>query len=264
MTMPRTADPDKPLDQFPLQGRVALVTGGARRVGRAVAVALAGEGMDVAITYRRSGREARQVAARIEGMGRRCLLIRADLSRPEAADRVRDALSRRFDSLYALVNNAAVFAPTPLEKLTAAELGRQFAVNAWAPLLLVSRLAPLLRAAGRVGAPARVVNFVDAHVLGQPMRRHLAYGASKGALLEITRMLAAELAPRVTVNAIAPGVIDWAEGFSAGQRRAYLRRVPLGRAGTPADAAAAVVFLVRDAAYCTGLVLALDGGRLLT
>jgi pteridine reductase len=243
---------------------VALVTGGARRVGRAVALALAEEGMDVAITYRSSVREAREVAARIEGLGRRCLLIRVDLARPGAADHVRDALARRFDRLYALVNNAAVFAPTPLADLTAAQLHRQFAVNAWAPLLLASRLAPLLRAAGRRGDPARVVNFVDAHVLGQPMRRHLAYGASKAALVQITRMLAAELAPAVTVNALAPGVIAWAEGWSARRRREYLRRVPLGRAGTPADAAAAVLFLVRDASYCTGQVLALDGGRLLT
>jgi pteridine reductase len=233
-------------------------------VGRAVALALAGEGMDLALTYRGSADQARQVAGQVEAMGRRCLLIRVDLAKPDAGQRVRDAFSKQYDRLYALVNNAAIFGPTPLEGLTAADLQRHFAVNAWAPLLLVSHLAPFLKAAGRRGDPARVVNFVDAHVLGQPMRKHLAYGASKAALLQITRMLAAELGPRVTVNAIAPGVVAWAEAFSDAERRAYLRRVPLRRAGTPADAAAAVVFLVRDASYCTGQVLKLDGGRLLT
>jgi len=243
---------------------VGLVTGGARRVGKAVALAMARAGMDLVVTYHHSGPEARALAAEAAKLGRRCELIRVDLSRPDAADRVDTAFRARFDSLYALVNNAAVFAPTPLASLTAGQFDRHVAVNARLPLLLAARMAPLLRAAARPGAPARIVNFVDAHVLGQPMRRYLAYGASKAALLQINQMLAAELAPKVTVNAIAPGVIAWAEGLSAGQRRAYLRRVPLGRAGTPAEAAAAVLFLIGEASYCTGQVIALDGGRLLT
>jgi pteridine reductase len=243
---------------------VGLVTGGARRVGKEVALAMARAGMDLALTYHHSAAEARALATQIEKLGRRCVLIRADLARPDAAEVVYAAFVRRFDSLYALVHNAAVFAPTPLKHLTAGQFDRHLAVNARLPLLLSARLAPLLRAAARPGTPARIVHFLDAHVLGQPMRRHLAYGASKAALLQINQMLAAELAPEVTVNALAPGVIAWAKGMSRAQRRAYLRRVPLGRAGTPADAAAAVLFLIGDASYCTGQVLALDGGRLLT
>jgi pteridine reductase len=108
------------------------------------------------------------------------------------------------------------------------------------------------------------VSFVDIHVLGQPLKGYVAYNVSKAALLEVTMTLAMELAPRVTVNAVAPGVVEWPESYSAKEREAYLKRVPLGRPGTPGDAARAVLFLVRDADYTTGQVLRLDGGRLLT
>ena len=100
--------------------------------------------------------------------------------------------------------------------------------------------------------------------MGEPLAGYMAYNASKAALREVTMTAAVELAPRVTVNAVAPGVVAWADSYSQGQRRAYLEKVPLGRPGTPEDAAAAVLFLVRDAGYCTGQILRLDGGRLLT
>jgi len=108
------------------------------------------------------------------------------------------------------------------------------------------------------------VNFIDIHVMGEPLRHYAVYNCSKAALMEITATCAIELAPRITVNAIAPGVVAWAESYDEAMRRDYMTRVPLARPGTPEDAAAAVLFLVRDASYCTGQVIRLDGGRFLT
>lgn len=254
--------------------KVALVTGGARRVGRAIALALAaprapsGAGYDVAITYRTSARDATAVVREIEAMGRRAVAIRAEFAKPQAAvGRVHDAIVREFGRLDALVNNASVFAPSPLRSMTVAQFQENINVNALAPLLLIQRLAPLLAAHHRADDPSstgRIVNFIDIHVMGQPLKGFVAYNASKAALQEITMTAAMELAPHVTVNALAPGVVAWAESYTPAARKAYLRRVPLARAGTPDDAAAAALYLIREAHYCTGQVIRLDGGRLWT
>lgn len=249
-----------------LIGKVALVTGGARRVGRAIALGLAEAGMDVAITYRASAVEAVDTVHQIEQAGRRAAAIEADLAAADAAERVFDHFSRAFDRLDALVNNAAMYGPTPWGAVTAQNFDAHMAVNARAPLLLTQRFAPMLAAHADPRNPStlgRVVNLIDVHAMGRPVKGYAAYSASKAALLEITRSLARELAPTVTVNAIAPGVVAWPESMPREQREQYLSRVPMGRAGTPGDVAAAVVFLVRDAPYCTGQVICLDGGRML-
>lgn len=247
--------------------KVALVTGGAKRVGRAIALALADAGMDVAITYLTSGADADEVVREIESKGCRAAAIKADFSKRGAAAKVHAAFTKKFDRLDALVNNASVFSPTPIASLTAEQFDEQMNVNALAPLLMIQRFAPMLAAHYRANDPSstgRVVNFIDIHVMGQPLRRFVAYNASKAALQEITRTMAMELAPAVTVNALAPGVVAWAESYTPAERTAYLRRVPLARAGTPDDAAAAAVFLVTAAHYCTGQTIRLDGGRLWT
>lgn len=267
-TQTSTPAPFTPAHDTPaLAGKVALVTGGAKRVGRAIALALARSGMDVAITYRTSAADARRTAADIEALGRRALAIRIDHARAGSEAQVFRQFTRRFDRLDALVNNASGFAPTPLAKLTRKDFLDNMAINALGPLMLMQRFAPMLAAHFRADDPSstgRIVNFVDIHVLGQPLRGFVAYNASKAALLETTMTLALELAPRVTVNALAPGVVAWAESYTPAQRQAYLKRVPLARAGTPEDAAAAALFLIRDAHYCTGQVIQLDGGRLWT
>ncbi len=243
-----------------LTSKVALVTGGARRVGRAVALRLAEAGLDVAITYLTGEPEAKQLVAQIESMGRRALAIRVDLAEPEAADYVSAQLGV-FDGLYVLINNASSFTPSPLGQIGVDQYDHHMAVNARAPLMLIQKFASLLAAHD---SPGRVVNLIDIHVMGEPLKGYCAYNASKAALHEITMTCAAELAPKVTVNAIAPGVIEWAESYTAQQRDLYMMRVPLGRPGSPRDAAAAVLYLVRDADYCTGQVIKLDGGRSLT
>ncbi|MCX5662042.1 MAG: SDR family oxidoreductase [Planctomycetota bacterium] len=269
----QTADSGAPevAEARPLEGKVALVTGGAKRVGRAIALKLAQAGMDVAITYRSSAADAAEAVRAVEALGRRALAIRVDHAKPGSDALVKRRFLAEFSRLDALVNNASGFAPTPFAKLTPAQLRRAFdenmAVNALGPLMLIHQFAPLLAANHRKDDPkstGRIVNFVDIHVLGQPLRGYVAYNASKAALLQITMTLAMELAPKITVNALAPGVVAWAADYTPAQREAYLKRVPLGRAGTPQDAAAAALFLVRDADYCTGQVIQLDGGRLWT
>ncbi len=257
-----TSTPDSPL-----ANRVALVTGAARRVGRAIALRLAQQGMHVAFTYHTSTDDAQRTAQQIEQLGRRAMPIRIDLSDPYAADRVHDAFTSQFNSLHALVNNAAVYAPTPLNRVTPSDFHHHMAVNALAPLMLIHKFAALLGAGHRFDDPAtvgRVVNLLDAHTLGQPQKKYINYSASKAALLDITKTCALELAPKVTINGVAPGVVAWNEAATPKQRDQYLSRVPLARHGTPEDAAAAVLFLIRDAHYTTGHVVHLDGGRLLT
>ena len=248
--------------------KVALVTGGAKRVGGATALRLAGAGMDVAITYNTSAEEAMEVVRAIEKNGRRAIAIKADFSKPErAAEVVYKAVVKTFGRLDALVNNASIFSPSPIAKFEVKEFTLNMAVNALGPLLLIQKFAPMLAAHARVEEPAslgRIVNFIDIHVMGQPLKGFVAYNASKAALQEVTRTMALELAPLITVNAIAPGVVAWAESYTPAAREAYLRRVPLARPGTPEDAADAVLFLVRDAHYCTGQTIRLDGGRLWT
>lgn len=244
-----------------IEGHIALVTGGAKRVGRTIALTLAKAGMDVAITYRTSDAQAQQVVEQIEAMGRRALAISVDLAQPEAADVVYEQFTKSFNSLYALVNNASCFAPSPLDQVDTHTFDHNMAVNARAPLMLAGAFSPLLV---RHDAPGRIVNFIDIHVLGEPLKGYAAYNASKAALHEITMSLAIELAPRITVNAIAPGVVAWADNYTPQMKAQYMQRVPLGRPGTSDDAATAVLYLVRDADYCTGQVIKLDGGRSLT
>ncbi len=250
-----------------MAGQVALVTGGSQRVGREIALTLARAGMNVAITWRSQTRAAHETIQAIEALGRKALAIRVNLSSPHAASKVHQAIVHRLGRLDVLVNNASSYEPTPLTRLTAADFDVAMAVNARAALLLSQKLAPLLAAHAQVHQPAslgRIVNLLDLHALRQHRPGFVAYNAAKAALWGITMSLARELAPRITVNAIAPGVVAWAPSYTAAQRRKYLERVPLARAGTPQDAARAVLFFVRDGYYCTGQVLAVDGGRHLT
>ncbi|MDX1682095.1 MAG: SDR family oxidoreductase [Phycisphaeraceae bacterium] len=247
---------------------VALVTGGARRVGRAVALELGRAGWDVAITYRTSGEAAEEVVNELEAMGRQALAIEVDFNNPgPAAETVGEAIESTFGRLKALVNNASCFDPSPLADVDDATLDRNLNVNARSPLKLIQRLGGLLADGADPDEPAtigRIVNFIDIHVLGEPLAGYLAYNCSKAMLREITQTAAVELAPHVTVNAIAPGVVAWADHYTEEMKENYMERVPLGRPGTPDDAAATVKYLVCDAHYCTGQVIRLDGGRFLT
>ena len=240
------------------QRPVALVTGGAKRVGRAIVERLAAEGYDVAFTYHTSTAGAEEVVEKWRGTVR-VLGVRADLSKPaEAVEAIGRAFEGTFNRLDVLVNNASVYRPAALSETDPAVMRELMAVHFESPLLLCQRFESLLRR-----ARGHVVNMVD--LLGEkPWPKYLAYCASKAALWNLTLGLARELAPEVTVNGIAPGVVEWPEDYPEAEREKYLKRVPLARAGRADDVAEAVIYFAKAAPYVTGQVLRVDGGRSVT
>lgn len=244
------------LDGMSDQAKVALVTGGARRVGRAVAAHLAAAGYDLAITYRSSQAEAETFVSELRTLGRRALAIQADLTDPEpAAELIEREIRRAFGRLDVLVNNASLYEPATLAETDIRLLRRLDAIHVHAPLLLCQKLRPMLTA-----ARGHVINMVDL-LAEKPWPRFMAYCASKAGLWNLTQSLARELAPEVTVNGIAPGVVEWPDEMPETERQAYLRKVPLARAGTPQDVAKLVHFLITSGTYITGQIIRLDGGR---
>jgi pteridine reductase len=223
--------------------RVALVTGAGVRVGAAIARDLSRSGWRVAGHYRIH--RPRGLAAALE----------ADLSRPDGPAALAAAFRARFRRLDLLVCSAAAFDELSLEETDAAAFDAQMDLNARAPLLLARALLPLLRR-----SRGSVVNVADVGGGLVPWKGFAAYAASKAALVRLTECLALELAPRVRVNAVAPGTVLWPERYPAARRRALAARIPLGRAGTPGDVARAVRYLA-DAPFVTGAVLPVDGGR---
>jgi pteridine reductase len=238
---------------------VALVTGGAHRVGRQIAVALAESGYDLLIHYNRNKSEANKTVKQIAALGGRALAVQADLTDPAAAAAtLGKAVADQFGRLDVLVNNASIYEPGDLAGTDMALMRRMWAVHIESPLLLCRQFEKTLRA-----NRGHVVNMLDAMV-ERPWPKYLAYCASKAALWNLTLSVARELAPQVTVNGIAPGVVQWPDDYPKAEREKYLRRVPLARAGTPRDAAAAVLFFCSRGSYVTGQILRLDGGRSLT
>jgi len=239
--------------------KVALVTGAAKRVGRTVALSLAAAGYDVAITYLTSRGDADAVVHEIQEHGRRAIAIRADLQRPEEAiDQIHAAFTQTFARLDVLVNNASNYKQMDLQQSRLPEMRQLWAIHVESPLLLCQRFESMLRA-----AKGHVVNMVDL-LAERPWPQYLPYCASKAGLWNLTLGLARALAPEVTVNGIAPGVVEWPPDYPAAEREKYLNRVPLARPGTPDDVASVVRFLVTDGAYITGQILRLDGGRSIT
>lgn len=242
-----------------------LITGGTRRVGLAIARAFASEhrGLHLILTTRDLGAAAASAKRELESLGATVAVERLDTGDLTAMDAFAQAICRSRESLDALVLNASSYDETPLAQLRAADLERHMRVNAFGPVLLARGLLACLSKCPRLQG-AGIVAMTDMHVLGRPRKNLLAYSMSKAALTEGVRTLARELAPRVRVNAVAPGVIEWPDtGPDADPafQQAYLKRVPLQRAGTSADAADVVRWLAMDAAYITGEIVRVDGGR---
>lgn len=244
----------------------ALVVGGARRVGLAIAHELASAGMDLILTYNTSEREATEAQASLAEVGASVRVEQVDLDVPDEIEAFCKGLASNTPRLDAMVLSAAQYRPTPLDELTAADALAHYRVNALAPLLLCKYLSPMLARSPMPGGGA-IVAMADIHAMGHPRIGFSAYSMSKAALVEMVRSLARELAPAVRINGVAPGVIAWPESGYESQSAAqeqYLKRVPLGRAGTPEDAARLARFLILEATYVTGQIIALDGGRSLT
>jgi pteridine reductase len=240
-----------------LEGKVALVTGGARRVGAAIVRRLHGAGARIVLHYR--GSEAAAAALEAELVARRpasCARLRADLLAEGAAETLVREAAQRFGGLDVLVNNASMFYVTRLGKIAARQWDEIVGSNLRAPLFLSQAAAPHLKERG--GA---IVNVTDIHA-ERPLRNFLVYSVAKAGLAALTRSLALELAPHVRVNAVAPGAIAWPEDdkFENAERQRIVATTPLGRIGDPGDIAQAVHFLA-CAPYVTGQTLAVDGGR---
>ena len=237
----------------PLLGKSALVTGGARRIGREIALILARAGADVAITYRASAAEAMQTALEIESLGRQALAVECDV---RSEDSVRGAIAAtvgRFGRLDVLVNNAAVFESTPLESISLDQWEAVFETNARGPFLVAREALPHLRA-----AQGRIVNIGSLGGI-HAWAGHAHYCASKAALHMLTLAMAKAFAPQLSVNCVAPGRIEM-DDHSEDEAAHFAAKTPMMRNGTADDVAQAVLFFVAGPSFVTGQVLAVDGG----
>lgn len=237
-------------------GKVVLITGAARRVGAVVAGFLHGHGMNIALHYRHSRREAEALAAKLNSArAHSVILLQADLLYSADLPRlVQEALSG-WGRLDALINNASSFYPTPFGAVTGAQ---------WDDLLGSNLKAPFFLSQAASGALAAqhgcIINIADIHGV-RPLKNYPVYSTAQAGLLMLTQALARELAPAVRVNAIAPGPVLWPEEMDEAQRRSIIARTLLQRAGDPLDIARAALYLIRDADYVTGQTLTVDGGR---
>ena len=240
-----------------IEDKVALVTGGAQRIGAQIVRTLHAAGMRVAIHYHASAVAAEQLAGELDVLRPgSAVTVRGDLDDLGSAPGLVAAVEARFGRLDALVNNASRFYPTPLDTATSAQWDELMGSNLRAPFFLAQAAAPLLRAAGGC-----IVNLVDVHAQ-RPLKDHPIYCMAKAANAMMVMSLARELGPAVRVNGVAPGAILWPDReLSDAAKQEILGRTALKRTGGMEDVARAVLFLVRDADYVTGQVLAVDGGR---
>ena len=240
-----------------LEGRVALVTGAARRVGAEIVTHLHAAGAHVGIHYRHSAEDAEKLVARLNAARpESAAAFQADLLDIDSMPALVGAVTDWGGGLDILVNNASTFYPTPLGEITEEHWDDLVGSNFKAPLFLSQAAAASLRE--RRGS---IVNIVDIHAQ-RPLRDHLVYSPAKAGLAMLTRALAKELAPEVRVNGVSPGAILWPESeMSEATKASILDEVPLARPGDPTDIAGCVLYLVRDATYVTGQIVAVDGGR---
>lgn len=237
-----------------LAGRVALVTGAGRRVGRAIALALGARQMRVVVHYNGSSDGAHETARLIRETGGLATVIQADLTVVDEAERLIDRTLAEEGELGVLVNSAAIMRRTPVGETTPADWEAMFALNVRAPYFIAQRAAPALRA-----ARGCIVNIADLAAF-ETWPAYVPHGMTKAAVVQMTRALAHALAPEVRVNAVAPGVVLLPEGWREADAEHLRATTPLQRLGTPEDVAGAVVYLV-EAEYVTGEVIKVDGGR---
>ena len=237
-----------------LSGKVALVTGGGRRVGRALAEALAARGAAVAVHYNASSTGADEVVQGIEARGGKAFALGADLTTPDAPRQLVDAVEKRMGGLDVLVNSAAVMVRTPFGEIEPDAWDSMFALNLRAPFFLSQAAAPLLRRANGC-----IVNIADLAAF-ETWPGYVPHGITKGGVVQMTRALARVLAPEVRVNAIAPGTVLLPDDWSPADAARLDETTPLKRQGSPADVARAMLYLI-EADYVTGETIIVDGGR---
>jgi pteridine reductase len=239
-----------------LRGKVALVTGAGRRLGRAMAFALAERGMTVAIHHHASVQGAKELEQQILGFGGRAVCFPADLTDANAARLLPSEVSKRLGSLDVLINSAAIMRHLSVEETTPKDWDEILALNLRSVFFCTQGAIPSLRA-----ARGKVVNLADLAGL-EPWPGFAAHSVSKAGVVMLTQLLALTLAPEVTVNAIAPGAVLVPEEYSDEERQRLARATPLARLGSPADVISALLYLLEGGDFVTGEVLTVDGGRL--
>ena len=241
-----------------MQGKVVLITGGAKRVGAAICRRLHADGASLMLHYRASAGEARLLQAELNhARADSVALIQADLLDLKALPTIVEQTVQRFGRLDALVNNASSFYASPVGEITSAVWEDLMGTNLRAPLFLAQAAAPALKR-----AQGAVVNIADIHA-ERPLKNYVVYSVAKAGLVALTRSLARELAPDVRVNAVAPGPILWPDdaSFDEVSRQRIIAHTLLKREGSPDDIARAVRFLLAEATYVTGEMIRVDGGR---
>jgi NAD(P)-dependent dehydrogenase (short-subunit alcohol dehydrogenase family) len=235
-----------------LGGRVALVTGAAKRIGRSLALALAAAGSDVAITYNASKSEAAETVDALEKLKVRAMAVECDVRSPESVRKAVAAVEQRFHRLDILVNNAGLFETAALESISVEQWDRMFETNTRGPFLMAQAAYPLLRA-----ARGRIINIGSLGGL-HPWPTHGHYCTSKAALHMLTQTMAKAFAPEISVNCVAPGMI--VSGEVDPDYEHFAGKTPMQRNGTAHDVAEAVIFFARGPRFITGQILAVDGG----
>ena len=240
-----------------LEGKVAVITGGARRIGASIARTLHHEGMKLVIHYHESADAARELQAELHHhRSDSVLLVGTDLLDPAKLEKLVSQATTEFGQLDVLVNNASSFYPTPIGQTTDKQWEELIGVNLKAPYFLSQAAAGALTESNGC-----IINLVDIYA-ERPLKNYPVYNVAKAGLIGLTRTLARELGPEVRVNAVSPGAILWPEGDvdEIAQQR-LISRTPLKRTGNPTDIAQTVLFLVRDAEFLTGQIVNVDGGR---
>ena len=242
---------------FTLDGKTVLITGAARRIGATISRRLHEAGANIAIHFRSSDTDARELSDSLnEQRPGSATIFQADLADTAACETLVDTASAWNGRLDVLINNASAFYPTPLGDMTETQWDDLVDSNLKAPMFLAQAAWPHLQKAS-----GTIINIVDIHAR-RPLRNYSVYVAAKAGLEMLTRSLAKEMAPAVRVNGVAPGAILWPEDdMTDATRGNILQQIPMGRSGAPEDIANCVQFLVQDATYTTGHVVAVDGGR---
>ncbi len=239
-----------------LSGSTAVITGGARRVGRHVAARLAERGANVVVNYRTSAREAEEAVAEFRRTGVGALAVRADVSTRQGVESIMAAAIEQFGSVEVLINNASIYGATPFRDLSEEDWDRNLDVNLKGPFLGGWLFGRHMLERGR----GKIINVADWGVM-RPYVGYLPYFVAKGGVVALTKGLAKELAPHVHVNAVAPGPILMPEDFDAETTRAVEKATPLRRIGNPEDIAQTMLWLIEGTDFVTGAIIPVDGGR---
>lgn len=238
-----------------IRGKCALVTGGSRRVGREIALTLARRGAHIFLHYNTSRADAEKTAADIRALGAECDLFQADLADSACLLAMIGQIFKTGKAVDILVNNASLFYKTPLGSVKESDWDRLVQTNLKAPFILSKEIGLRMSQNGA----GKIINLADWSGF-RPYRDYSPYCVSKGGLITLTKALARDLAPKVMVNAIAPGPVLLPEDMSEEEKQNIIKKTPLGRIGTPRDISSAVIFLVEND-FINGAALVVDGGR---